>query len=69
MRPSQTKEAKMKQANCEVTANDISRGFIEGRSESMIQEEKDKSEWGIISESEDESFTGGFLGRGRDWER
>ncbi len=60
----------MKSANNEVTKSDIERGFTEGRSESMIQEEKERNNWACpIRKNEDESLDSGFLGRRRTWER
>lgn len=53
----------MKHANSEITKKDIDRGFTEGRSESMIQEEKDRDKWELPIINEEETFKGGFLGR------
>jgi len=52
--------------NYGVAKKDIARGFTEGRSESMIQEEEDR-DFGQITK--EEMLKGGFLGRGKTWER
>jgi len=56
--------------NYGATKKDIARGFTEGRSESMIQEEKERKKWPPFGPvSKEESPKGGFLGRGKTWER
>jgi hypothetical protein len=54
--------------NYGITKEDIDRGFTEGRSEAMIEEEEEREAWACVYK-DDEKFEGGFLGRGRIWER
>jgi len=54
--------------NCGVTKKDINRGFTDGRGPTMIIEES-LEPWEIRYSNREEEIKGGFLGRGRTWER